>query len=122
MLLIFPLLVKHSCSLNIYFKLARLFFLKKGTKTLAENIPFFGQKRILFAKHSKQIVDLDTDNSLEVHDDIALPAPSLVLKSSFYLSQFPSYEQPFVVVLLLQCNGLFYFVKKIVVFSVWFSI
>lgn len=40
---------------------------------------FFWGKKEFFAKHRKQIVDLDTGNRLEVHDDIVLPAPSLVL-------------------------------------------
>lgn len=35
-----------------------------------------------FAKHNKQIA-LDADDFPVVHDDVALPTPSLVITSSF---------------------------------------
>lgn len=65
---------------------------------------FDGKKEFFFAKHSKQRAGRGTDNRLEIHYEIAFPAPSLVFKisSSILISFIWAVFYYFVV----HCSGL----------------
>lgn len=57
---------------------------------------------IRLAKHRKQVVALDADADVIIHDDIAMPAPTLDIASSFICHRFPHIGGPLP---LFQCCG-----------------